>query len=102
MEAFYQWIFTVENFKAIQVIDFTSSPIDDNTNATFMMELYSIFEKIIDDNPSTSRNFEGKVDEATIRELCLSFKRAIEEISAKYEISQYVRPQFIVYCVAFA
>ena len=73
-----------------------------NKYATFMTELYSKFDKSIDENPQTQRNFDGSVDESIIRDLCMSFKRSIEELAAKYNITNYLKPHFIVICVAFA
>ena len=73
-----------------------------NKYGTFMTELYSKFEKRIDETPQTQRNFDGTVDESIIRDLCMSFKRSIEELAAKYNITNYLKPHFIVICVAFA
>ena len=70
--------------------------------ATFMIELYSKFDKSIDDNPQTQRNFDGTVDESVIRDLCMGFKGSIEEIAAKNKIKNYLKPHFIVICVVFA
>ena len=73
-----------------------------NKYATFMTELYSKFDKSIDDNPQTQRNFDGTVDEPIIRDLCMGFKGSIEELAAKYKIKNYLKPHFIVICVIFA
>ena len=73
-----------------------------NKYATFMTELYSKFDKSIDDNPQTQRNFDGTVDERVIRELCLGFKKSIDELATKYKIQNYLKPYFIVICVVFA
>ena len=70
--------------------------------ATFMIELYSKFDKSIDDNPQTQRNFDGTVDEPVIRDLCMGFKGSIEELAAKYKIKNFLKPHFIVICVVFA
>ena len=73
-----------------------------NKYGTFMTELYSKFEKRIDETPQTQRNFDGTVDESIIRNLCVSFKRSIEELATKYKIKNFLKPHFIVICVAFA
>ena len=70
--------------------------------ATFMIELYSKFDKSIDDNPQTQRNFDGTVDEPVIRDLCMGFKGSIEELAAKYKIKNFLKPHFRVICVFFA
>ena len=70
--------------------------------ATFMIELYSKFDKSIDDNPQTQRNFDGTVDEPVIRDLCMGFKGSIEELAAKYKIKNFLKPHFRVICVVFA
>ena len=67
----------------------SQSQYKDNKYVTLMTELYSIFDKSIDDNPQTKRNFDGTVDEPVIRDLCLGFKKSIEEIAAKYKIQNY-------------
>ena len=77
--------------------------ISANKYATLMTELYSKFDKSIDDNPQTQRNFDGTVDEPVIRDLCLGFKKSIEELATKYDIRiRDVKPRFFIICVAFA
>ena len=51
-----------------------------------MTELYSKFDKSIDDNPQTQRNFDGIVDEAVIRDLCMGFKKSIEAKALAYSL----------------
>ena len=70
--------------------------------ATFMTELYSIFDKSIDDHPQTKRHFDGSVEAFVIRNLCMKFKGSLEELAAKYKITNYLKPHFIVTCVVFA
>ena len=80
----------------------SSAQTEANKYATFMTELYSKFDKSIDDNPQTQRNFDGTVDEPIIRDLCMGFKKSIEELAVKYKIDSYLKPHFIVTCVMFA
>ena len=68
----------------------------------FMSELHSKFEKSINDNPHTQRNFDGTADEAEIRKLCMNFKTALDEQAAKYQIQENMRRRFSVICVVFA
>ena len=67
----------------------------------FMSELHSKFEKSINDNPHTQRNFDGTADEREILNLCMNFKTALDEQAAKYKITEYMKPRFSVICVVF-
>ena len=80
----------------------SGNQIEANKYGTFMTELYSKFDKNIDDNPLTQRNFEGMVDQSVITDLCVSFRKALEDLAAKYKISNYLKPKFVVTCVMFA
>ena len=128
MDSVYQWNFTAANLQSIKVMEdpdyfedrssrqygskspnfYHIKPKNESETfstgkyATFMTELYSIFDKSIDDNPQTNRNFDGEVDESVIRDLCMRFKRSLEELAAKYKITNYLKPHFIVICVIFA
>ena len=75
---------------------------EDRYYSTFMSELYAKFDKSINDNPQTQRNFDGTADQAVITELCIGFKTSIDELALKYKISKYIKQHFIVICVVFA
>ena len=80
----------------------SANQTETNKYATFMTELYSKFDKSINENPQTQRNFDGAVDESIIRNLCMSFKESIEVLATKYKIKNFLKPHFIVTCVVFA
>ena len=125
MESIPQWNFTDSDFKSLNFSgnltdsDFKSLTFSGDLSmfrgitqrfgeslnrmlyGGFMTELYNKFHKSIDENPQTQRNFDGSVDESVIRDLCLGFKKSIEELAKKHNIGR-LKPRFFVICVAFA
>ena len=108
MDSIYNWNFTTNDLQSIKVMDdphyfedrtqrtgvknFTANSVNQSqasstgTYAAFMTELYSKFDKSIDDNPQTQRNFDGIVDEAVIRDRCMGFKKSIEAKALAYSL----------------
>ena len=80
----------------------SKNQIEANKYGTFMTELYSKYEQMINNNEWTQRNFDGMVDQSVIRDLCVGFQKAVEELATKYKIVRYLKPKFIVTCVMFA
>ena len=80
----------------------SNSIANPNEYENFMIELYTAFIVTIDENRSTRKNFEGLVNQADIRDLCVCFRQSVIDLATKYQILDYLRPKFVMMCVLFA
>jgi len=106
------WPFSYQDLMAIKVMNdktyFRSKPLShyipfNSPNYDLCMtQIYSRFTDLIDGNPYTEKNYDGDVDFTKIRDLCISFRQAIIIVTNDYKITEYVKPIFMVRCIAFA
>ena len=115
LDSLENWNFTYSHLMAIKVMDdktyfnkqktrsygFLSSFASSNYDLC-MTQIYSRFFDLINGNPYTAKAYDGDVDYTKIRDLCISFRTAITTVTDEYSITSYIKPIFMVRCIAFA
>ena len=115
MDSLENWNFTYSHLMAIQVMNDRTyfikqkiqsyrflSPFSSPNYDLFMTQIYSRFTELINGNPYTAKGYDGDVDFTKIRDLCISFRTAITTVTDEYNITCYIKPIFMVRCIAFA
>ena len=115
LDSLENWKFTLKQLLAIKVMKDSTyfdlsyfARINQSVNpfATSydlcMAQIHNRFTTLIDENPYTAKNYDGDVDYTKIRDLCISFRKSIQIVTDDHDITKYVRPIFMVRCIAFA
>ena len=114
LDSLENWKFTYRQLIAIKVmndptyfkkhsrLNWNWTPFGSPNYDLCMSQIHSRFTTLIDGNPYTAKNYDGDVDYTKIRDLCISFRKAIQIVTDDYDISKYVKPIFMVRCIAFA
>ena len=115
LKSIEEWDFTEEQFKKIKImgqneyfekdmlkrfVNFISKSSKNHKN--FMPQLLYQFNRLLNENPYTKKDYDGFVDNQNILDLCTQFEGAFSVKINEFELTSCIKPLFKVRVIGFA